>query len=244
MSQPSSCRFLVTSLALLASASASASEVRGNVYVPPPSSADVTIGYARTRVASPSSAARTARGDAALFLKVKESLPLPPPTTKWPLKIEGLRFSPQVATCAIDETIELTNNDPAPLTVMVGKTALNVAPGQTVPYQCQTGGLYTLRVPEWPHMRGLVYIGEVGVSGVPREDGKFALSAPQGTYDLIVVGADGPVATVPVTVEKKDVDLGQLGTPPPELAPAPKPRAQRPRETETKEPPSESAPEP
>lgn len=219
---------------------ARAAEVRGVLNLPEPKAAEAPLGYTRTRVTGPGPAVKASATDAAVFLKVKESLPLPSPSAKWPLKLSGLRFVPSAVACAIDEQIEITNEDKAPVTVVVGTEALQtIEPGGKLSYLCQQGGPRVLRVQEWPHMRGMLFIGEVGVSAQPREDGRFSLSAPQGTYELVVIGSDGPLKTVPVTVARADVDLGSVfeapadpakaAPPPPPPKPAAPPPPPKPR---------------
>lgn len=195
--------------------SAEAVEVRGTVNAPPMKLLPSGLGYTRTPVAQASSDLRQTKVATAVFLKVRESLPLPAPTAKWPLKIAGLRLDPSVVACAVDETIEITNHDRTPVTVQMGQETLQpVGPGGTLTYLCQQAGTHNIRVQEWPHIRGTLFIGEVGVTGSPGPDGRFALNAPQGTYDLVVVSSDGLLAQLPVTVAKADVDLGSIAPTP------------------------------
>jgi len=96
-------------------------------------------------------------------------------------------------------------------------------------------------------VRGLVYVGEVGVSGVLKDDGKFSISAPDGQFTLGVVGVDGVLVEMPVVIAGKDVDVGKIepkkGTQPAEAAPAPAPvPSEAPKATEKPKPPASAAP--
>jgi len=232
---------------LLYAAPVHGAEVRGIISLPP-EIALPTLGYTHTRVAAPSAAYRAARGEAAVFLRVKESLPLPPPSTKWPVKVSGLRIEPGVMACAVDESLEITNAEKTPVTLSIGGESLApIAPGATLTYLCQQAGPQKVRVTEWPHVRGLVYVGEVGVSGVLKDDGKFSISAPDGQFTLGVVGVDGVLVEMPVVIAGKDVDVGKIepkkGTQPAEAAPAPAPvPSEAPKATEKPKPPASAAP--
>ncbi len=192
---------------------AAAAEVRGVVALPVGEAARIpTLGYTRTRVAAAAPAYRAPTGDAAVFLRVKESLPLPAPSAKWGLEFSGLRFAPAVVACAIDESLVITNKDKSPITVSVGSESLQpIAPGGTLTFLCQQAGWQKLRVAEWPHVRAELFVGEVGVVAIPGPDGKFAMTVPQGTYTLEVVTMDGGRVEVPVVVAGKDVDVGRVG---------------------------------
>lgn len=198
---------------LLAPASvARAAEVRGVVALSPEATRVQTLGYTRTRVAAPSPLMRAPVGDSAVFLRVKESLPLPAPSAKWGLEFTGLRMSPAVVACAIDESLVITNKDKAPITVVVGSETLEkLAPGASLTYLCQQAGWQKMRVVEWPHVRAELFVGEVGVVALPGPDGKFAMTVPQGTYTLEIVTMGGGRVEVPVVMAGKDVDVGRVG---------------------------------
>jgi hypothetical protein len=160
-------------------------------------------------VAAP--AYRSPASETAVFLRVKESLPLPPPSAKWAVRFTGLRLVPAVMACAIDESLVLTNDEKTPVTVTVGAETLQpIAPGASLTYLCQQAGWQKVRVAEWPHVRAELFVGEVGVVAVPGADGKFVMNVPQGTYTLEVVSVGGGRIEVPVTVGTTNVDLGRL----------------------------------
>jgi hypothetical protein len=99
-------------------------------------------------------------------------------------------------------------------------------------------------------MRGLIFVGEVGVAGRPEGDGRFQISVPEGTYQLKVIGRDGVLTTKAVTVAKADVDLGaiEIGAeareeePPPKAAAPGKPGAKTPPPKATAAPAAARAP--
>jgi hypothetical protein len=170
-----------------------------------------TLGYTRTPVSRP--AARTRRSDVAVFLEVENgnSLPLPTPNAKWPMRARGLRFEPSVVSCAVDEEVVLTNDDKAPINVTVGETQLGeIGAGKSKNFKCARGGTNAVRVAEWNHMRGAIFVGELGVAGRPDGEGRFSVAAPEGSYELKVVGQEGIVMTRPINVGKGDVDVGTI----------------------------------
>lgn len=188
-----------------------AAEVRGVVSIAAEPARVADLGYVRTRVAVAAPAYRSPASETAVFLRVKESLPLPPPSAKWAVRFSGLRLVPAVMACAIDESLVLTNDEKTPITVTVGAETLQpIAPGASLTYLCQQAGWQKVRVAEWPHVRAELFVGEVGVVAVPGADGKFVMNVPQGTYTLEVVSVGGGRIEVPVTVGTTNVDLGRL----------------------------------
>lgn len=188
-----------------------AAEVRGVVSIAAEPARVADLGYVRTRVAVAAPAYRSPASETAVFLRVKESLPLPPPSAKWAVRFTGLRLAPAVMACAIDESLVLTNDEKTPITVTVGAETLQpIAPGASLTYLCQQAGWQKVRVAEWPHVRAELFVGEVGVVAVPGADGKFVMNVPQGTYTLEVVSVGGGRIEVPVTVGTTNVDLGRL----------------------------------
>jgi hypothetical protein len=203
-------RFLALSLALSGTLvpTAYAAQVRGTILAPAAAAETRTVGYTKTRVAG---AGRPRRTDVGVFLEVTDSLPLPPPSAKWPLKVHGMRFEPSVVSCVVDEEVVITNDDRGPVTITVGEEAVGeVPPGKSKSFKCQRGGSNSVRVGEWPHMRAVIFVGEVGMAARPDGEGRFQFNVPEGTYQVKVIGSDGVLATKSVSVAKTDVDLGMI----------------------------------
>jgi hypothetical protein len=199
--------------AALPSAEASAAQVRGSVQLPARALEAQVVGYTRTRLVAPSRA--VVRPAVALFLKVKDSLPLPAVTQHPTVRLYGLTLSPEVVSCAVDGKVTFQNDEPMPVTVRVGQDSLEtIAPGEARTYECTAGSKAEdhrpVRVVGWRHMRGVVHVGEVGVAGLTGPEGDFALSAPVGRYELQVITSDGVAQRVDVEVRGADVDLGRL----------------------------------
>lgn len=70
-------------------------------------------------------------------------------------------------------------------------------------------------------MRATLYVGAVGITGIPGPDGKFSLNAPAGTYALEIIGPDAKLGELSVTVAQNPVDLGRIegASPAPAAAP-------------------------
>lgn len=197
-----------------------AAEIRGRVQAPTMTLPTKTLGYTKTRITAPSSLARNRRDELAIYLKVKKSLPLSPPTQKRPVEIRGLVFRPSVITCVFDESITFINNERKTVTVNVGDTKLGqIEPGQQANYKCEVSGNHEARIKEWSHVRGAVFVGEVGVAALPDEQGSFQLSAPEGEYELQVIASSGVIEKAAVNVTNRDVELGLIGAEQP-LVPA------------------------
>ncbi len=191
-----------------------AGEVRGTLKLPDASAARRTLGYTRTLTTAPAESTKNRRTQVALFLSVKESLPIRQSQTL-AMRLSGLRFLPAVAACAVDGKVKLSNEDNLPVTVKVGdKVVARLDSGETTDYECVAGGpkenFRALRVVEWPHIRGTVFVGEVGVAALPKPDGSFSLKAPKGLYELRVVGEHGLLLQKDVKVDSGGVDIGTL----------------------------------
>ena len=211
--------WIVPCLVALGTTSAEAAAVKGSVTPPPKPVADAQmLGYTVTRVASPAETLEGAKKDVALFLRSKESLPIPPPKEHLEIAIRGMRLVPNVATCAVDAQVIFKNEEQEPVTVEVGKTKVGpIAPGETSVYECTAGepeDPRPVRIPNWRHVSGLVYVAQSGVAGRPNERGYFSLNAPQGTYELQFVTAEGVAMRKEIEIVRSDVDVGtaDLGT--------------------------------
>src|SRR5262249_21530740 len=103
--------------------------------------------------------------------------------------------------------------DRSPIHVIVDqKPFAELKPGESKLYECSSAerNLRRIEVKEWPHIRGSLFVGEVGVVAQPATTGAFALQAPQGKYELEVMRAAGSRAKQPVEVAKADVDVGRI----------------------------------
>lgn len=169
-------------------------------------------------MAAPARVQATKRADIAVFLAVKESLPIPAPTEPFRVQITGLRFVPAVAACVVDGKVSFTNDQLGPVTVLVEqKPVLELKPGETQTYDCTSTDKQVRRIEikEWPHMRASLFTEAVGVVAQPTPGGAFALQAPKGKYELRVVTADGLIegAQQSIELDKTDVDVGHLRVP-------------------------------
>jgi hypothetical protein len=207
-------RLLVSGSALLPSASAGAAQVRGVFDVPSVQAPVRTLGYAKTKVTGPAKGAGAHRQDVAVFLRVKESLPLPA-SEPFKVSVTGLRLVPAVAACVVDGKVTFKNEDKAPISVSVDQRPLGeIKPGESKTFDCASSdpSLRRIYVKEWPHIRGSLFIGEVGVVGELSANGGFALQAPQGKYELEVISGDGVLAKRDVEIAKGDVDVGRMSS--------------------------------
>lgn len=225
----------VALIPLIAPAYSSAAQVKGVVDAPPaqPTSGRA-LGYVRTRVASAAASLAQKKADVAVVLMVKTSLPIPAAVEPYKVSISGLRFSPTVAACVVDGKVAFTNDERTPMTLVVERDVFaTIAPGETKTYDCTAPEpkLRTLRVKEWPHVRGTLHVGEIGVVAQPGPTGAFALTAPQGKYELVLLGENGALSRREVEIVNRDVDVGRIGAE--GGAPAPGEPAQPvPRETQ------------
>jgi hypothetical protein len=218
---------------------AHAAQVRGSIDSALQTSPERTLGYTRTRVALPSRLAATRRPDIALFLRVKESLPIPQTAEPFRVRLAGLRIVPAIAACVVDGKVSFTNEDRARVTVLIDQKPFGTLdPGESKTYDCVSAdaGFRRITIKEWPHMRGSVFVGDVGIVAEPGNTGAFAMTAPQGKYELDVLGDDTLLAKMDVDVGNRDVDVGRIaagkGTPAPtnveEASDAPKGDAPKP----------------
>lgn len=203
---------IVPGVLLVGSTSLDAAQVRGSVTPPKQSAPREVDGYTKTRVAVPAEDFAEREKVVALFLRSKESLPIPAPTTHLEIVVRGMRLIPAVATCAVDAQVVFINNDPEPVEVLVDDQKVGpIAPGASASYTCtasESEAPRQIRVPRWRHISGLIHVGVSGVAGRPNERGYFLLNAPQGTYELQYVTTDGVVMRTPVEIKRADVDVG------------------------------------
>ena len=201
---------------LLLSPQADAFQIRGRVQPPSIEESSKTLGYTETRVAGLSKANRNRREDVAIYLKVKQSLPISPPTKQRTIRLHGLLARPATTSCVFDEEILITNDDRKAVTVTIGDTQVGkIGPGQQTTFMCKVSGFHAFRVAEYAHLRAHVFVGEVGVATHPDKDGNFKLKAPDGTYELQVIGNGAVLQKANVKVDGKDVNLGLIGSEPP-----------------------------
>jgi len=200
--------------AVVPAASADAARIRGTLKDLEVKVTSKPLGFTRIRIAAPSEAAARRSRSAALFLAVKdgESLPIPAPKEHQIITIEGLRFSPNIASWDSDAQVSFINADREPVTVSIdGEVLGTIDPGTQKTYVCSPGKPNrAVRVEEWSHMRALIYVGEVGVAGTPNPRGRFSIDAPRGTYELRVLTQDGVAFSTEVEVKNSDKDLGRL----------------------------------
>ena len=193
---------------------AQAARVRGSIRDQEVTVTGKLLGFTRTRVAPPVPSATTRIRPKAIFLAVKdgESLPIPPPIEHQIITLEGLRFSPNIASCASDAQVSFVNADRKAVTLTIdGNDFGTIGPGAQKTYVCSPGkASRVVRVHEWPHMRAMVYVGEVGVAAVVNDRGRFKLDAPRGSYELRIIALDGVVLARDVKIERRDLDLGVL----------------------------------
>ena len=188
-----------------------AAEVRGRVERGVRSERYEQLGYVRTRVAQP----REELGQdeaVAVFLKVVESPPLESSPEPQTLTIRGTALVPDVATCAVDGQVVLSNQDAWPVEVQVdGQRLATIPPGEARIYTCSAGKAErSIRFSAWRHARGLIYVGEVGVATAVNARGRFSVRAPRGSYEVVVVSVDGVRATRPLALDSSFVNLGSI----------------------------------
>lgn len=205
--------FMATAVAaaVLAPQLALAAPVRGSLKAAPRTQNTEQLGFTRTRVSGPSARISSMTQDIGLFFKVEESLPIPKPEAPMTMEFKGLELVPDVATCAVDASVTITNAETTAVTLLVGTESVRLEPGATHQYECTVGDAQRrVRVKEWPHVRGLVFVGEVGVAVAHDEEGNFKLVAPDGKYQLLLVSRDGVLTTRPVEVRGSSVNLGTI----------------------------------
>jgi hypothetical protein len=203
--------FVSVAAASAAGLPARAAEVRGTIAMPSELPEAQGLGFTRARVTAPSAAYRALRREAVVFFEAKDTLPLPTPSARWKLRISGQKFEPRVLACAVDEQIELVNEDPRPLTVRVGNEKLEpLKAGASLTYLCQQPGPKPIRIAEYPHAGAELFVGEVGLVAPLAADGRFSVQAPPGTYTLVVYDLGGRAHEAPVTVQQAPLDLGRI----------------------------------
>ncbi|MBX2813073.1 MAG: hypothetical protein KTR25_14760 [Myxococcales bacterium] len=177
------------------------------------------LGYIRARITSGTKEVLRSSPPVAVFMAVKESLPLETINPS-EVTLDGLTLEPAVAACAVDGSIVLRNRDRSPATfVVINKEStvvfeMQISPGDKAVYECTAGAdgaeSRQIRVTEWPLVRGTIYVGEVGTPGVVSKEGRFSLLAPNGTYVLRVIGQTGILHTVDVEVDDQPVNVGVI----------------------------------
>ncbi|MEL6186767.1 MAG: hypothetical protein AAFU79_19265, partial [Myxococcota bacterium] len=114
---------------------ARAEVVTGRIVAPSVAAPTARRGYVWTRVAAPSEEAEVAPS-LAVFLRVRESLPLEP-ASPFEITLRGLDLQPRMAACAVDGRVILRNEDQQPATFLVGGEEIGVIPpGGTLAYEC------------------------------------------------------------------------------------------------------------
>lgn len=189
--------------------------VKGSVELPQAVPGQRTLGQTRTRISGPAETVQSSKESVALFLSAKNSLPLPEPEAPGSLDVVGLGLEPSVASCPVDGKVVITNHDQRPVTIRVeGRVFSELKPGESASYECTAGPsgreYRGVKVDEWPHIRGWIYVGEVGVAGSVQADGQFRLPASEGTYALRFLGEGSVLATKDVTIGRSDVDVGKV----------------------------------
>jgi len=170
------------------------------------------LGYTKTRIVAASAALRNKKEDLALYLEVKNSLPLKAPTEKRKVKIHGMSFEPAVTACVFEEIIVFSNEDRARVTVVVNDKPIgSIEPREELNFKCETKGIARIRLQQKKHARATLFVGTTGVASRPDANGKFLMAAPEGTYELKVINSDGIVHSTAVEVGTEDLDLGLLG---------------------------------
>lgn len=195
-----------------------AAEVRG-ILAPkraPRSVPSAAPGYVRVPLTRPNPAFVSVRVDRAVFLRSIESLPIAPPTEPARLRIRGEEVSPSVVSCAVDGKVEISNDDAVAYDLTIaGQTIGAVEPGSAMEYTCAAGasgpGLIELQAAARPYIRAKIYVGEIGVAAALGTDGRFRLTAPDGSYRLLWVTALGVEGRMDVDIAGRDVDVGALG---------------------------------
>lgn len=224
--------------------SAQAGQVRGQIDPPAAPMKERTLGYTRTQIGAPSPLNEERRAPVAVFLKAKKSHSIPPPKEHPKIQLQGYRMVPNVAACAVDGKVTFINADKTPLTITVGGANFaTLKPEESKDYECTVGESVTdqrkVQLKEWPHAEGSIYVGPTGVAGAPNEKGAFTLEAPQGEYELQVVGHKGVLFTKEIALEAKtNANVGKI-----ELGPKPK-KAAPPRRPPPRRPPPPRAPPP
>jgi hypothetical protein len=228
----------ILTLALLVPTAAESARIRGTVRRARAVRTSETLGYTVTQVAASAKSVSERRADVVIFLRAKESKVIPKATEHPKVSIRGLRLVPEISACEVDGQILFLNEEEAPLTLMVGDDDLGaLKPNEERTYTCTAikgsaeSELRAVRVKEWPHIRGAIHIGDLGVVATPDERGVFELNAPEGLYVLTIVGAMGALHERELEVKKSDIEVGaidlrpedQRNEPPPPVRTKPRP---------------------
>lgn len=189
-------------------------EIQGTVAFQPRPLPERPLGFTRTQVLEMSEWLSGLRTDYALFLKAVESPTIPTPKEHARVEIRGLELRPAIASCAVDGQVEFQNAERVALNLQIeGVSVGPIEPGQKIQYECTAGAksIRTVRIAEWPHARGSVFVGEVGVAAQADGEGHFLINAPPGQYELQVVGEDGFLLKKSIEVGTVALELGTLG---------------------------------
>lgn len=201
------------------SAPVRAAEIRGELAVEPVlidvSEVPPLPSHTQIRVAQPARGFRSRLPELALFLEVENSLPLPAAAQPAAIRVRGFELSPAVTSCPVDGKLTFISEGARAFDLVIGgKPIGRLEPGGTLEWVCETGpegaAKLAITVPSHTFMSGYVYVGEVGVAARPDSEGRFRLSAPAGTYRLLVVTERGVENAGAVKVGERDVDLGTL----------------------------------
>jgi hypothetical protein len=191
---------------------ATAAQITGEVKAGNVPIVERKLGYTQTRIVAISSALRNKKEDLALYLEVKNSLPLKSPTERRVIRIYGRAFSPTVTACVVDEAIVFANDDRKTITVLINDQVIGmVEPREELTHKCEVKGLGHVRIKEQKHARATIFVGTTGVASRPDATGRFTMAAPEGTYELKVINATGVVQTTQVEIGAEDIELGLLG---------------------------------
>ena len=234
---------------------AHAGKVRGEIDPPVVSIKERSLGYTRTRIGAPNKTFVARRAPVALFLKANKSHSIPAPKEHQKIRARGYTLVPDVAACAVDGKVTFINEEKETITVTVdGASFATLKAGESRDYECTVGQDVAeqrkVQIKEWSHTGATVYVGPIGVAGTPDEKGDFEIEAPQGQYELQVVGRDGILFTKEVTLEGKSnanvgkIELGPKTEEPPPPKRAPPRRAPPPKKAPPPPPPPEESESP
>ena len=213
----------ILSVAMLAPSVAESARVKGVVRRAKQPRTTETLGYTVTQVAAPAKRAEQEETDVVVFLRAKESKVLPKASEHLKMTIRGLQIVPEIAGCEVDAQVILVNEEAQPLSIVIGSDNLGVLkPNEERTYTCTAikgnadSEQRLVRVKEWPHIRGTIHIGDLGIVAAPDARGAFDLNAVEGQYVLRVVGPLGVLEEKEVEVSRSDVDVGTIDLRPPD----------------------------
>lgn len=205
--------FVLLVLGAASARAAPGATVQGQVELTPRAAPDrAELGYVKFMATEASSSEQTPVPPA-VFLAVKNTLPLDPAPPQV-MRLSGLALSPPVVACAHEGVVQLHNDDIEAVTFLVGEARLGpVSPGEHVEHTCSIGeqeGLRPVRVAEWPHVEGGVYVAGNGAPGLPDPDGRFEIPAAEGTYELRIIRLEGVVFRRDIEVSAGRNSIGNL----------------------------------